>query len=96
MCWSTLLDPILNRISIWPTQTGGVNEVARRSDTCSACDQVKAKIEVLIKTSRDTPNEAVRREVEQLTNQRDLHQRKLKLFTVIRKIPIKGLKQILI
>ncbi|GFO24139.1 vitamin B12-dependent ribonucleotide reductase [Plakobranchus ocellatus] len=32
-----------------------------RSDTC---DQFKAKIEVLIKTSRDIPNEAVRREVE--------------------------------
>ncbi|GFO12735.1 vitamin B12-dependent ribonucleotide reductase [Plakobranchus ocellatus] len=63
-----------------------------KSDTCSAYDQFKAKIEVLTKTSTDTPNEAVRRELEQLTNQRDLHQRMAETFYRRKKDAMQGAK----
>ncbi|GFO36068.1 hypothetical protein PoB_006257300 [Plakobranchus ocellatus] len=55
------------------------------SDTCSAYDQFKVKIEVLTKTLTDTPNEAVRRELEKLKNPQELHQRKAETFYHLKK-----------
>lgn len=52
-----------------------------RTDTCSACDQFLAKIEIATKTLQtDQTNEVFIRELEQIKTQKDLHQRKADTF----------------
>ena len=52
-----------------------------RTDTCSACDQFLAKIEIATKTLESGPtNEVLIRDLKQLKFQKDLHQRKADTF----------------